>query len=122
MALEVRLHPHAVDRLPERGALEDEVIRTVQEGESFPAKYGRTGFRRNFAYGGLWRGRRYETKQIEAYAVWEDGRLQLIGYVGAVNGMTMVRVHGSGEDPEALGQSLAQEAIAEGAAEILDYV
>jgi hydroxymethylbilane synthase len=59
---------------------------------------------------------------VAAYAVWEDGRLQLIGYVGAVNGMTMVRVHGSGEDPEALGQSLAQEAIAEGAAEILDYV
>jgi hydroxymethylbilane synthase len=58
---------------------------------------------------------------VAAYGVWKDGRLQLIGYVGAVNGMTMVRVHSSGEDPEVLGQALAQEAIAEGAAEILDY-
>lgn len=59
---------------------------------------------------------------VAAYAVWENGRLHLIGYVGAVNGMTMVRVHSSGEDPQALGQALAQEAVAEGAAEILDYV
>jgi hypothetical protein len=35
--------------------------------------YGRTGFRRNFAFGADWRGRRYETKQLEAYAVEEDG-------------------------------------------------
>ena len=58
---------------------------------------------------------------VAAYGVWKDGRLHLIGYVGAVNGMTMVRVHGSGEDPEALGHALAQEAIAEGAAEILAH-
>jgi hydroxymethylbilane synthase len=59
---------------------------------------------------------------VAAYGVWKDGRLHLIGYVGAVNGMTMVRVHASGEEPEALGQALAQDAVAEGAAEILDYV
>jgi hydroxymethylbilane synthase len=57
---------------------------------------------------------------VAAYGVWKDGRLHLIGYVGAVNGMTMVRVHASGEEPEALGQALAQDAVAEGAAEILD--
>lgn len=43
----VRFHPHAVERLAERGATEQEVIDTVQAGESFPAKFGRTGFRRN---------------------------------------------------------------------------
>jgi hypothetical protein len=46
----VRLHPHCLDRLIERGATEEEVINTVLDGESFPAKYGRTGFRRNFAF------------------------------------------------------------------------
>lgn len=55
----------------ERGATEEEVTRTVLEGETFPAKFGRSGFRRNFAFGGVWRTRLYETKQVEAYAVRE---------------------------------------------------
>ncbi len=67
----VRLHPHAKERLSERGASEQEVISTVESGETFPAKYGRTGFRRNFSFGGTWQGKYYETKQIEAYAVKE---------------------------------------------------
>ncbi len=68
-------HPHARDRLAERGATEAEVVATVEGGESFPAKFGRTGFRRNFAYNGLWRGRTYATKQVVAYALPEDGWL-----------------------------------------------
>jgi hypothetical protein len=51
--LKVRLHPHAVLRLNERGATADEIAATVMDGEPFPAKQGRTGFRRNFAFGGL---------------------------------------------------------------------
>lgn len=70
-----RLHPHAHGRLAERGATEAEVIATVEAGECFPAKFGRTGFRRNFTFDGTWRGRQYATKQIEAYAVEEDGWL-----------------------------------------------
>ena len=73
--MEIRLHPHAQARLAERGATEAEVIETLREGEHFPAKFGRTGFRRNFAFGGTWRGRKYATKQVEAYAVREDGWL-----------------------------------------------
>lgn len=41
----------------------------------FPAKYGRHGFRRNFPFGGQWRGRQYGTKQIEAYVVEDNGWL-----------------------------------------------
>ena len=41
-------------------------------GEQFEATFGRTGFRRNFAFGGEWRSKRYETKQIEAIAVMEQ--------------------------------------------------
>jgi hypothetical protein len=36
---------------------------------------GRSGFRRNFVFRGEWRGRRYDTKQVEAIAVEEDGWL-----------------------------------------------
>jgi hypothetical protein len=67
----VEIHPHARERIAERGALEDEVIATVDGGETFPAKFGRTGFRRNFAFGQVWRGRTYATKQIEVFAVEE---------------------------------------------------
>lgn len=67
----IKFHPHAKERLTERGATESEVISTIENGETFPAKYGRTGFRRNFSFNGAWRGKHYVTKQIEAYAVKE---------------------------------------------------
>ena len=67
----VNLHPHARDRLEERGATKDEVQITVEQGEQFPAKFDRTGFRRNFRFDQDWRGKHYNTKQIEAYAVQE---------------------------------------------------
>lgn len=68
----IRFHPHVEERMQERGATKDEIIKTIEEGESFLAKFGRLGFRRNFASGGMWRGKRYRTKQIEAYCVKED--------------------------------------------------
>ena len=46
-------------RRAERGATADEVEATVTGGERFPARFGRVGFRRNFAFGASWRGRRY---------------------------------------------------------------
>lgn len=67
----VHLHPHAKARLAERGATEAEVFATVPQGSTFPAKLGRTGFRRNFAFGAKWRGKYYGNKQVIAYAVRE---------------------------------------------------
>ena len=46
----VRFHPHAVQRMAERGASPEEATATVEQGEEFPAQYGRTGFRRNFSF------------------------------------------------------------------------
>lgn len=73
MPLPIELHPHARERAIERGTTEEEIAATVSGGERFPAKLGRTGFRRNFPFHGLWRGRRYGTKQVEAIAVEEAG-------------------------------------------------
>ena len=67
----IRCHPHALARMEERGTSEEEVIETVKAGERFAAKFGRTGFRRNFAFGETWRGKQFNTKQVEAYAVQE---------------------------------------------------
>jgi hypothetical protein len=83
--MKVRIHPHAGQRMVERGATEAEVIATVAQGEQFPVKYGRTGFRRNFAVEGDWRGRHYRAKQVEAIAVPEDGWLVItviVRYLG----------------------------------------
>jgi hypothetical protein len=57
--------------MQERGATEEEVRATVEQGEQFPAKFGRTGFWRNFLFDRERHGRHYHTKQIEADAVQE---------------------------------------------------
>ena len=66
------LHPHAAERVAERGASEAEVVATVETGEAIPAKHGRTGFRRNFPGPWTWRGRAFDTKQVLAYAAERD--------------------------------------------------
>ena len=67
----IRLHSHAKARAAERGATEPVVIASVEEGEQFPVKYGRAGFRRNFSFNGVWGGKHYLVKQVEAYAIKE---------------------------------------------------
>jgi hypothetical protein len=68
----IRFHPHALQRMAERGASEEEVRATVEQGERFPAKFGRTGFRRNFRFDREWKGRHNESKQVEVYAIEEN--------------------------------------------------
>ena len=63
----VRLHPHAEERAAERGATRDEIVATVETGETFPAKHGRTGRRRTFPGPWTWRDRTFDTKQVIAY-------------------------------------------------------
>ncbi|MBW8048750.1 MAG: DUF4258 domain-containing protein [Cytophagales bacterium] len=70
--MSVNLHPHALERMLLRGANKKEVTATVEKGEVFPAKLGRKGFRRNFSFKQQWKGRFYETKQVEVFAVKEN--------------------------------------------------
>jgi hypothetical protein len=58
--------------MAERGAREDEIAATIAQGERFPGKFGRTGFRRNFRFDDQWRGRFYKNKQLEVLAVLEE--------------------------------------------------
>lgn len=78
---DVVLHPHAMARLVERGATEAEVVTTVVSGKRVPAKHGRLGFRKDFAFNGVWLGNAYATKQIEAYAVEEGGKWLVISFI-----------------------------------------
>lgn len=70
--MKVRLHPHALARLSERGVSESEAVSTVEAGARSPAKFGRTRFRRDFAFGSVWRGRYYMTKRVDVVAVEEN--------------------------------------------------
>ena len=70
--MKIILHPHALQRAIERGATEEEIFQTVTEGEQFPAKFGRTGFRLNVNFETIWNGHFYHTKQIELFAVFEN--------------------------------------------------
>jgi hypothetical protein len=65
----------------ERGASEEEVAATVDEGERFAAKFGRQGFRRNFAFNALWRDRPYHMKQVEVFATREGDDWLVISVV-----------------------------------------
>ena len=44
----LKIHPHAKERMTERVINEKEVVETLENGEYFPVKFGRNGFRRNF--------------------------------------------------------------------------
>jgi hypothetical protein len=68
----VKFHSHALERMAQRGAAEKEVIETIQNGEQFQAKFGRTGFRRNFLFDKHCQNEYYKTKQVEVFAVKEN--------------------------------------------------
>ena len=76
--MELTIHPHARERMNERGVSETEVNQTLTDGERFPAKQGRTGFRRNFRFDSRWRDRNYAIKQVEVYAVYEAPKWTVI--------------------------------------------
>lgn len=61
----VKLHPHAQARISKRGATEEEVVATVEYGERFAVKLGRSDFRRNFSYNSLWRGKHYANNRLK---------------------------------------------------------
>jgi hypothetical protein len=74
----IKIHPHAEIRMNERGILHSEIEETINNGETFDAKYNRTGFRKNFAFEKEWRGTLYSVKQVEVYAVKEENGFLVI--------------------------------------------
>ena len=70
--MRVHIHPHARERMQERGADEEEIMATLERGEQFKARFGRVGFRPNFPFNKERRGRLFATKQVELYAIQEN--------------------------------------------------
>jgi hypothetical protein len=66
--MKIQIHPHAAQRIRERGATVRQVRETVANGKRSAAKFGRTKFRQVFAFGRRWNGKHYVKQQIEAFA------------------------------------------------------
>lgn len=60
----IRFSKHALDRLADRGATEEEVCLAVRKGSREPAKQGRHMFRLNLTFNDVWQGQKYEIKQV----------------------------------------------------------
>ncbi len=74
--MKIEIHPHAAQRIRERGATAGQVRETVTKGMRSAAKFGRAKFRRVFTFGKSWNGKRYAKQQIEAFAaIIPDGWL-----------------------------------------------
>jgi hypothetical protein len=68
-SLSIVFSQHARERMNERGIDENEIHYTITYGEPFDTKFGRSGFRCNFAFGNYWHGKKYACKQVEVIAV-----------------------------------------------------
>ncbi len=58
---------------------------------------------------------------VAAYARWHGDSLILEGLVGSIDGAQLIRAEGSGVDASVLGAAVADEVMAQGAAELLSH-
>ncbi len=58
---------------------------------------------------------------VAAYATWMEDQLYLRGLVGAPDGSRLIEVEASGREAWALGETLAERALARGAKELLNH-
>jgi hypothetical protein len=77
----IKFHPHALERIIQRGTTKEQVTETVERGERFEAKFGRTGFRRNFIFDKYRRQKYYRNIQVEVFAVKEDDSWLVISVI-----------------------------------------
>ena len=76
--MRIIISKHAKIKMADRGADEKEVIKAINEGSYEPAKAGRLLFRKNFAFNGTWRGKKYKTKQVAPVTTYENNRIIVV--------------------------------------------
>ena len=64
--------------MTDRGADEEEVIKSIREGSYEPSRKGRILFRKNFIFNKSWRGKKYSIKQVAPVVVEEEKRLVVV--------------------------------------------
>ena len=74
----IEISRHAREQMSERGANEVEVILAIRKGESESARKGRTLYRKNFQFNGIWREKQYKVKQVVPIVKDEGDRLIVV--------------------------------------------
>jgi len=77
----ILIHPHALQRMQERGASEEEIQSAIENGRVIPAKFGRKTYGMTFPYGRHWQEQFYENKHIEVYGVEEGDDIIVVTVV-----------------------------------------
>jgi len=70
--MNVRIDPHTLERAKERGTDEREITDVVNTGFPIPAKAGRLGKAKVYAYQQLRQGKHYDQKRVEVIYVLES--------------------------------------------------
>lgn len=77
----VLIHPHAKERMAERGATDDEAFSALRKGFPVPARFGRRKHRQTFPFERHWDGKFFRFKQIEVFSVDEGEDIIVITVV-----------------------------------------
>ena len=74
----VEFSKHSLLQMKERGASQEEVFRAIEQGEEFPVKKGRKGYRLNLAFNKKWGAKKYKTKQMIPIVAEEKDKLIIV--------------------------------------------
>ena len=61
----ISIEPHSLKRAAERGANLDEIIETLKNGISCPAKHDRLSKEKVFTFDSVWNEKHYKQKKIQ---------------------------------------------------------
>jgi hypothetical protein len=74
----IKFSDHALEKMRDRGASENEVKAAIRTGNSELARKGRLTFRKNFTFNNYWRGKHYAVKQVAPVVAERDDRLVVV--------------------------------------------
>ncbi|MGD1010196.1 MAG: DUF4258 domain-containing protein [Candidatus Aminicenantales bacterium] len=75
------IHPHAFQRMEERGANKEEILKTIKMGRTSPARSGRRRYGMTVSYKDHWQGQFYGHKHIEVLCADEGEDIIVITVV-----------------------------------------
>lgn len=74
----VAFSAHALEKMLDRGAEEEEVLMAIRTGSFEPTRKGRAMFRKSFEFHREWRGKRYAIKQVAPVVAEETDNLVVV--------------------------------------------
>jgi uncharacterized protein YuzE len=84
LVMAILIHPHARERMVERGTTEAEVRTTIHKGAKFSARFGRIGFRKEFPFESDCDGKVCRIKQVIVYGVEEGNDFIVITVIAYI--------------------------------------